>query len=123
MMQTVSEFWDWLSDAIVTTAPCRADFAGGTLDIWPLYLFHPGAVSVNVALNILTACRITPRAGTGIVLQSHDTAREERFASLDELLTTKAYQHPLAAYLIRFFQPKNGFLLDTFGDSCGRGGI
>jgi len=54
-MQSVSEFQSGLSaNAIVTTAPCRADLAGGTLDIWPLYLFHPGAVSVNVALNILT---------------------------------------------------------------------
>src|SRR5271157_4393802 len=123
-MQSVSEFQSGLSaNAIVTTAPCRADLAGGTLDIWPLYLFHPGAVSVNVALNILTACRITPRAGTGIILQSHDTARAERFASLDELLTTKAYQHPLAAYLIRFFQPKAGFLLETFSESPAGAGI
>src|SRR5271166_6004531 len=112
-MQSVSEFQSGLgANAIVTTAPCRADFAGGTLDIWPLYLFHHGAVSVNVALNILTACRITPRAGKGILLQSHDTAREECFASLDELLAAKSYQHPLAAYLIRFFKPKNGFVLE-----------
>src|SRR5271165_3276367 len=124
MMQSVSEFQAGLSgDAIVATAPCRADFAGGTLDIWPLYLFHPGAVSVNVALNTLTACRITPRAGTDIFLQSHDTAREERFASLDELLTAETYTHPLAAYLIRFFEPKDGFLLETFSESPAGAGI
>jgi len=124
MMQSVSEFQAGLSgDAIVATAPCRADFAGGTLDIWPLYLFHPGAVSVNVALNILTACRITPRAGTGIFLQSHDTAREERFASLDELLMAETYVHPLAAYLVRFFKPNDGFLLETFSESPAGAGI
>ena len=33
--------------AILTQAPCRADLAGGTMDLWPLYLFHPGAVTVN----------------------------------------------------------------------------
>ena len=67
-------------DEIVTTAPCRADLAGGTLDIWPLYLFHPGAVSVNVALNILTSCKITPQKGREIVLRStgHWSARELR---------------------------------------------
>ncbi|MEP0774279.1 MAG: hypothetical protein HRF46_07940 [Acidobacteriota bacterium] len=32
-------------------APGRADLAGGTLDLWPLYCFHPGAVTVNVALG------------------------------------------------------------------------
>jgi D-glycero-alpha-D-manno-heptose-7-phosphate kinase len=111
------------ADAIVATAPCRADLAGGTLDIWPLYLFHPGAVSVNVALNILTACRITLRAGQGIILKSHDTAREERFASLDELMTAKSYRHPLAAYLVRFFKPQGGFLLETFSESPAGAGI
>jgi D-glycero-alpha-D-manno-heptose-7-phosphate kinase len=33
------------------TAPVRADLAGGTLDLWPLYCFHPGSVTVNVALR------------------------------------------------------------------------
>lgn len=33
-------------------APCRADLAGGTLDIWPLGLLHPGAVTVNAALPV-----------------------------------------------------------------------
>jgi hypothetical protein len=25
---------------IVSSAPTRIDLAGGTIDIWPLYLFH-----------------------------------------------------------------------------------
>ncbi len=123
-MQTVSEFLSNRSgDAVVAVAPCRADLAGGTLDIWPLYVFYPGAVSVNLALNILTACRITPQAGQGIILKSHDTAREERFASLEELLAAKWYRHPLAAYLIRFFKPPGGFSLETFSESPAGAGI
>jgi len=110
-------------NAIVTTAPCRADLAGGTLDIWPLYLFHSGAVSVNLALNIMTGCRITPRAGRAILLKSYDIAREERFASLDVLLAAKSYRHPLAAYLVRFFKPQSGFLLETFSESPAGAGI
>ncbi|MGO9520105.1 MAG: hypothetical protein ACLPND_23975 [Candidatus Korobacteraceae bacterium] len=123
-MQTVSQIISSASaDAVVTTAPCRADLAGGTLDIWPLYLFHPGAVSVNIALNILTACRIAPRAGQGITLQSHDTAREEHFPNLDALMAARSYQHPLAGYLVRFFRPKGGFLLETFSESPAGAGI
>ncbi|MGA2902572.1 MAG: hypothetical protein ABSD98_01970 [Candidatus Korobacteraceae bacterium] len=110
-------------DSIVTMAPCRADLAGGTIDIWPLYLFHPGAVSVNLALGILTACKITPRAGHEIVLKSHDTAREDRFASLHDLLTANSYAHPLAAYLVRFFKPKSGFTLETHSESPAGAGI
>ena len=36
---------------IEAKAPTRVDLAGGTLDIWPLYLFHPGAVTVNAAIS------------------------------------------------------------------------
>jgi D-glycero-alpha-D-manno-heptose-7-phosphate kinase len=123
-MQSVAQFISQGSgEEIVATAPCRADLAGGTLDIWPLYLFHPGAVSVNLAVSILTACKITPQAGQGIYLRSHDTDREEKFASLDELLTAKSYRHSLAAYLVRFFQPQGGFMLETFSESPAGAGI
>ena len=110
-------------DEVLITAPCRADLAGGTIDIWPLYLFHPGAVSVNIALDIRTACRIAPHAGHEIHLKSHDTGREERFASLDELLSTTACAHLLAAYLVRFFQPREGFVLETYSESPAGAGI
>jgi D-glycero-alpha-D-manno-heptose-7-phosphate kinase len=109
--------------SIVTTAPCRADLAGGTIDIWPLYLFHPGAMSVNIALNILTACRIIPHAGRGIALKSYDIKREDRFTSVESLLAAKSYQHPLAAHLVRFFRPESGFLLETFSESPAGAGI
>ncbi len=97
-MPSFSQFLSQADEGeIVATAPCRADLAGGTIDIWPLYLFHPGAVSVNIALSILTACKITGRAGREIVLKSHDTEREDRFACLENLLTATSYAHPLAA--------------------------
>ncbi len=33
-------------------APCRADLAGGTLDIWPIGLLHPGALTINASLDV-----------------------------------------------------------------------
>ena len=123
-MSSVSQFLSQAGDdAIVTSAPCRADLAGGTIDIWPLYLFHPGAVSVNIALDVKTACSIRPVAGEEIVLRSHDTGRQERFASLDELFKASSYEHTLAAYLVRFFRPARGFILETHSDSPAGAGI
>ncbi len=123
-MRTIAQLISSASqEALITTAPCRADLAGGTIDIWPLYLFHPGAMSVNIALNILTACRITPRAGKGIVLKSHDIKREDRFASLESLLAAKSYQHPLAAYWCASSDLKAAFLLETFSESPAGAGI
>ena len=36
---------------IESRAPTRIDLAGGTLDIWPLYLFHEGSLTVNCAIT------------------------------------------------------------------------
>jgi D-glycero-alpha-D-manno-heptose-7-phosphate kinase len=108
---------------IVAQAPCRADLAGGTIDLWPLYLFHPGALTLNFAVNILTSCRLTPLQGKRIHLRSLDTKREDQFASLDELRRTRRYRHPLAAYLVRFFAPKEGLLVETNSESPAGAGI
>jgi len=34
------------------SAPTRIDLAGGTFDIWPLYLFHDQAQTINAALSL-----------------------------------------------------------------------
>jgi D-glycero-alpha-D-manno-heptose-7-phosphate kinase len=123
-MQSFSHFTSQVGgETILTTAPCRADLAGGTIDIWPLYLFHPGAVSVNMALGIRTGCKITPQPGGAIFLHSHDTGREQRFADLEELMAAKSSSHSLAACLVRFFQPDGGFTLETHSESPAGAGI
>src|SRR5579859_8194925 len=104
-------------------APCRVDLAGGTMDIWPLYLFHPRSVTVNFAVNVLTRCRITPLAGKRIRLKSIDTGREEQFASLDELCSSRKYKHGLAVHLLRFFVPEGGLALETNSESPAGAGI
>lgn len=111
------------SRTITARAACRADLAGGTLDLWPLYLFHPGAVTVNFALTIQTMCRIRPQQGSAIDLKSIDTGREERFANLNELLAAKSYKHPIGAWLTRFFRPETGFMMETHSESPAGAGI
>jgi D-glycero-alpha-D-manno-heptose-7-phosphate kinase len=111
------------SEQIYAQAPCRADLAGSTIDLWPLYLFHPGSVTLNMAVDIQTTCKITPRKGRAIHLKSLDTGREDRFPSLDALMKATKYQHALAAYLVRFFQPQQGFLLESHSESPAGAGI
>jgi D-glycero-alpha-D-manno-heptose-7-phosphate kinase len=43
---------------ITARAWCRVDLAGGTLDIWPLGLFHPGARTVNLAVDLAATVRL-----------------------------------------------------------------
>lgn len=108
---------------IAAHAPCRADLAGGTIDLWPLYLFHPGALTLNFALHILTSCRITPLSDSRIELRSVDTACEESFAGLDELNQAAKPRHALAVHCIRFFAPEQGLRLETHSESPSGAGI
>lgn len=39
-------------DKFRVLAPCRADLAGGTLDLWPLYCLIPESTTLNVALDL-----------------------------------------------------------------------
>src|ERR1017187_5753751 len=108
---------------VTAQAPCRADLAGGTVDLWPLSLFHPGALTLNFAVEILTTCRITPLAGTRIELRSLDTGRDETFADLAELVGNQKPQNLLAACALRFFAPEQGLRLETNSESPAGAGI
>src|SRR5499427_5266817 len=108
---------------IVAQAPCRADLAGGTIDLWPLYLFHPGAMTLNFAVDILTTCRITPVKGKSLHVRSLDTKREEHFASFEAVRTRKKFRLPIAGRLLQFFAPKEGALIETDSESPAGAGI
>lgn len=58
---------------IESSAPTRIDLAGGTLDIWPLYLFHERAQTLNAAISLRARCSIRPRADKRIAILSEDT--------------------------------------------------
>ncbi|HWS17156.1 MAG TPA: hypothetical protein VN223_04040 [Candidatus Elarobacter sp.] len=108
---------------IVAHAPCRVDLAGGTMDLWPLYLFHPGAVTVNFAVNVLTRCKVTRLTDDKIRLRSIDTKVEEEFRNFGEFCSVRKFKHPLAAHLVRFFAPDGGFEVETHSESPAGAGI
>ncbi|MBC7926285.1 MAG: GHMP kinase [Bryobacteraceae bacterium] len=108
---------------ITAQSPCRVDLAGGTLDIWPLYLFHANAVTVNFAVDRYTSCEVVTRTDSQIVLRSADQKGEETFASLDELRATKKYKLPLLAWVVRYFRPTSGIELSTNSEAPTGAGI
>lgn len=59
-------------DAVAVRVPTRIDLAGGTLDIWPLYLFHPGSVTINAAVNLWAEVKATPLPRPGRILCGGD---------------------------------------------------
>ena len=106
-------------------APTRIDLAGGTLDIWPLYLFQylNGAGTINCAISLYASCTVKVLRGKEIVLESRDTRRAERFASLKHLYRAKRYRLPLLAHMVRFFNPPQGFRLITDSQAPAGAGI
>jgi D-glycero-alpha-D-manno-heptose-7-phosphate kinase len=108
---------------ITAQSPCRVDLAGGTLDIWPLYLFHANAVTVNFAVDRYTSCELTTRADSAIVLRSTDQKAEETFASIGDLAAAKKYRLPLVSYVLRYFRPTSGLELSTNSQAPAGGGI
>ncbi len=70
---------------VEATAPCRVDLAGGTLDIWPLYLFHPGAVTVNVAIDRRAWCRVEA-GGDSVRIESKDTLQKAEGKTVADVL-------------------------------------
>src|SRR5260370_7913591 len=108
---------------IISEAPCRVDLAGGTLDIWPLYLYHPGAVTLNFAINRWTSCVLETQETPEIRLRSGDLEAEETFASFDELHACKQPRLPLVTYVLRFFEPRTGLLLHTDSEAPAGAGV
>jgi len=88
------------------------DLAGGTVDIWPLYLFHPGAKPVNIAIRSYASCEVETRPDPKIVLISQDQEIRESFDSFDDLARGKS-SLPLLRELVLFYQPRRGVTIKT----------
>jgi len=70
---------------ISATVPTRVDLAGGTLDVYPLYIFERGGLTVNAAVNIEAAAEINTRDDAHIVIRSADLGLVEELPSLAEM--------------------------------------
>jgi D-glycero-alpha-D-manno-heptose-7-phosphate kinase len=70
---------------LVSSAPTRIDLAGGTIDIWPLYIFHEGASTLNAAISLRAHVEIESRTDGRIALHSIDTDRRLEAARWSDL--------------------------------------
>ncbi len=96
---------------IESKAPTRIDLAGGTIDIWPLYLFHRGAVTVNAAINLYATVKLIQINSKKIIIESKDQNKRIEVSSIQKLSSVNALK--LIVELIRFYSPTRGFHLIT----------
>ncbi|MBM3819905.1 MAG: GHMP kinase [Acidimicrobiia bacterium] len=104
---------------IETSAPTRIDLAGGTIDIWPLYLFHPGAQTLNAAISLRARARLESRDDGRIVIQSEDTGATVDAADWQELRDRTELR--LLSLLAHFFEARNLTLTTSCESPAGAG--
>ena len=105
---------------IRASAPTRIDLAGGTIDIWPLYLFHPGAQTLNAAISLRATALVEPRDDSRVAICSLDTGVTVEADDWRELRTTTNLR--LLSLLVHFFEAR-GMTLTTSSQSPAGAGL
>jgi D-glycero-alpha-D-manno-heptose-7-phosphate kinase len=94
--------------------------AGGTIDIWPLYLFHHGAQTLNAAISLRAHVELAARDDDTVEIISEDTGRRLAVDSADDLRDDETL--PLLAKLASVFQARR-LTMRTRGESPAGAGI
>jgi D-glycero-alpha-D-manno-heptose-7-phosphate kinase len=102
-----------------SSAPARIDLAGGTIDIWPLYLFHERAATLNAAISIRAHATLEARTDGAIALRSIDTGRDVRAEHWSTLSASS--ELPLLALLARHYRLENATLTTRSESPAGAG--
>jgi D-glycero-alpha-D-manno-heptose-7-phosphate kinase len=108
---------------IESSAPTRIDLAGGTLDIWPLYLFHDGAQTLNAAISLRAHCSVRPYGRSQdrrVRIVSDDTGVTVEASHWSELRDSTELR--LLGRLLHYFQAE-GLELRTRSESPVGAGI
>ena len=105
---------------IHASAPTRIDLAGGTLDIWPLYLFHEGAQTLNAAISLRASCDVRSRSDRRLVIVSEDSDQRVEVDHWTELRDNHDLR--LLGRLLHYFQAE-GLELTTRSQSPLGAGI
>ena len=96
---------------VEATTPNRVDLAGGTLDIFPLYIFEDFGLTVNMAVNLTSQVWLEQIEEERVVIHSKDLGLSAEAPSASELPHTG----PLSflARVTRFYDPPPGWRITT----------
>ena len=106
---------------IQTKAPSRIDLAGGTLDIYPLYLFEEGGITVNLAISVQSYVRLETRDDARIHIVSEDTGATLEAPTVDALPLYGELD--LIARILKFYKPRVGLNVYTQNDAPKGSGL
>ena len=96
---------------IEATTPNRVDLAGGTLDIFPLYIFEDFGLTINMAVDLTSQVWLEQIPEKKVVIYAKDLGFSTEAASASEL----PLGGPLdfLARVTRFYNPPPGWKIST----------
>ncbi len=100
-----------MPNKITSTAPTRIDFAGGTLDIYPLFLFVGNSRTINAAIDLNAQVVITRRDDKKITIKSIDTGAYLEADDINSLPSTGPLS--LITRVLQYYLPVEGMDIET----------
>lgn len=106
---------------VSVTVPTRVDLAGGTLDVYPLYLFEDGGLTVNAAIDVCVHVSVEERDDPQIAIRSEDMGEEEEIASLAAM--EPGGKLDLIKKALRYYRPRSGLNIITRSETPPGSGL
>ena len=95
-------------------APSRMDLAGATLDIYPLYVFEGGGLTINAAIDLYSEIQLDTRSDGRIQIESRDFELAMEAENLEELHCQEEFRPlDLIIRILKFYRPQQGLELRT----------
>lgn len=104
-------------------SPTRVDLAGGTLDLWPLYMFVGGAKTINLAISIFTYADLEIRKDSSIEIISEDVGLKKFYIDYGQMINDPDPKVAFFKVVLDHFKPTFGFTLKTKSESPVGGGL
>jgi D-glycero-alpha-D-manno-heptose-7-phosphate kinase len=108
---------------VEAAAPTRIDLAGGTLDLWPLSVLVPGAITVNLAVELRARARVERRDDRKVRIVSEDRRRQATLRLPVRFEDAAACSLPLPARLVAAFGPQEGLNLTLRAEAPAGAGL
>jgi D-glycero-alpha-D-manno-heptose-7-phosphate kinase len=106
---------------ITVFAPARIDLAGGTTDIYPLYLFMGGGCTVNAAITVQSRVSLSALEGSQVRIVSEDLEQSVEAETVAELPVTGPLG--LLGRAVKALPPANGIEMRTRNEAPAGSGL
>lgn len=104
-------------------SPTRIDFAGGTLDCWPLFLMVNESQTVNMSIDIFTHAEIEVLSDSRVIVHMSDIGYQKEFANVEAAIQSPDSAMDMLRYHFQLWRPKQGFAISTRSESPVGGGL